>query len=64
MSRYLDIFPLEGIVIGNDDISSGLGDSASKSLAYIMDLSENKECVFYKKIDMRSLISMNVCYII
>lgn len=43
------------IVIGNDDISSGLGDSASKSLAYIMDLSENKECVFYKKIDMRSI---------
>lgn len=43
------------IVIGNDDQSSGLGDSTSKSLDYILELNKNKDNIFYNKIDINNI---------
>lgn len=43
------------IVIGNDDPSSGLGDSSSKSLDFILGLNNNEESIFYNKIDINNI---------
>lgn len=43
------------IVIGNDDLSSGLGDSTSKSLDYILELNKDENNIFYNKINIDNI---------
>lgn len=43
------------IVIGNNDPSSGLGDSSSKSLDHILKLNSSPDSIFYNKIDINSI---------
>lgn len=43
------------IVIGNDDPSSGLGDSSSKSLDYILELNNSTDSIFYNRIDVSNI---------
>ena len=43
------------VVIGNEDINSRGGESPSKSLDYILKLNENKNSIFYNKIDTNNI---------
>lgn len=43
------------IVIGNDDPSSGLGDSTIKTLNYMLDLNKDNNSIFYDKIDIEKI---------
>ena len=43
------------IVIGNQDKGTGSGESTSKALDYILEENENKDSLFYKKIDTNNI---------
>lgn len=43
------------IVIGNQDVASGTGESASLTLQYILDENENETSIFYHKVDTSSI---------
>ena len=43
------------IVAGNDDPSTAVGDSAVKTLEYILNLNNSKESIFYNKIDLEKI---------
>ena len=40
------------IVVGNDDPSTGLGDSVIKTLNYMLNLNQDSKSIFYNKIDI------------
>ncbi len=43
------------IVAGNDDPSTGFGDSTIKTLNYMLDLNKNNSSIFYNKIDTEKI---------
>lgn len=43
------------VVVGNDDLSSGLGDSTAKSLDFVLELNGNADSIFFQKIDTGSI---------
>ena len=43
------------IVVGNDDPSTGLGDSVIKTLNYMINLNKNTESIFYNKINVEKI---------
>ena len=43
------------VVIGNDDVNSATGESSSITLNYILSLNNNKESIFYDKLDIEHI---------
>ena len=43
------------IVIGNDDANTATGESSSITLNYILSLNDNKESIFYNKLDIENI---------
>ena len=43
------------VVIGNDDASTATGESSSITLNYILSLNNNKESIFYNKLDIENV---------
>lgn len=43
------------VVVGNDDASSATGESSSITLDYILSLNNNKESIFYNKLDTENV---------
>lgn len=58
-SKYKSFFKhlasLGFVVIGNEDENSRSGESSSKSLDYVLKLNEDKDSIFYNKIDTNNI---------